>query len=177
VAHRAGERLFVDFSGKRPSFVDATTGELVLVELFVGVLGGQRVDLCRGYAQPGAPRVGERARAHDRVLRRESGDLVPDNLKNGVATANYYEPEIHRKYADLATHYGAVVVPARVAHPKDKPKVEVSVQIAQRWILAVLRQQTFFTLAASNAAIRTCLDAVNARPMQIVGVSRRALFE
>ena len=63
------------------------------------------------------------------------------------------------------------------AHPKDKPKVEVSVQIAQRWILAVLRHQTFFTLADLNTAIRTCLDAVNARPMQVVGVSRRALFE
>ena len=50
-------------------------------------------------------------------------------------------------------------------------------QIAQRWILAVLRHQTFFTLADLNTAIRTCLDAVNARPMQVVGVSRRTLFE
>jgi transposase len=102
---------------------------------------------------------------------------VPDNLKSGVTTANYYEPEIHRTYADLARHYGAIVLPARAAHPKDKPKVEVSVQIAQRWILAVLRHQTFFTLADLNAAIRRCLDAVNARPMQGVGVSRRVLFE
>jgi transposase len=102
---------------------------------------------------------------------------VPDNLKSGVTTANYYEPEINRTYRDLASHYGAIVLPARAAHPKDKPKVEVSVQIAQRWILAVLRHRTFFTLADLNAAIRTCLDAVNARPMQIVGVSRRVLFE
>jgi hypothetical protein len=33
---RAGEKLFVDFSGQRPHLVDPTTGELVVVELFVG---------------------------------------------------------------------------------------------------------------------------------------------
>ena len=71
----------------------------------------------------------------------------------------------------------AVVIPARVCRPKDKPQVEVSVQIAQRWILAVLRHQTFFTLADLNQAIWTALDAVNARVMKRVGVSRRALFE
>ena len=74
-------------------------------------------------------------------------------MKSGVTTANRYEPEINRTYAELARHYGAVVIPARVARPKDKPKVEVSVQIAQRWVLAVLRHRTFFTLADLNAAI------------------------
>ena len=102
---------------------------------------------------------------------------VPDNLKSGVTTANRYEPEINRTYAELARHYGAVVIPARVAQPKDKPKVEVSVQIAQRWILAALRHRTFFTLADLNAAIRDRVDAINDRPMKAVGVSRRALFE
>jgi transposase len=69
------------------------------------------------------------------------------------------------------------VIPTRVARPKDKPKAEVSVQIAQRWIVAALRHQTFFTLAALNAAIRDRVDAINLRPMKAVGVSRRALFE
>ena len=78
---------------------------------------------------------------------------------------------------ELAQHYGAVVIPTRVARPKDKPKAEVSVQIAQRWILAALRHRTFFTLADLNAAIRERVDAINDRPMKVVGVSRRALFE
>ncbi len=175
--HRAGEKLFVDFSGKRPSLVDATTGELVLVELFVGVLGASGLIYAEATrSQDLVSWVG----AHVRMVEYFGGSpaiWVPDNLKSGVTTANYYEPEINRTYTDLATHYGAIVLPARAAHPQDKPKVEVSVQIAQRWILAVLRHRTFFTLADLNAAIRTCLDAVNARPMQIVGVSRRALFE
>lgn len=175
--HRAGEKLFVDFSGKRPSLVDATTGEVVLVELFVGALGASGLIYAEATRrQDLASWVG----AHVRMIEYFGGSpaiWVPDNLKSGVTTANFYEPEIHRTYADLARHYGAVVLPARAAHPKDKPKVEVSVQIAQRWILAVLRHQTFFTLADLNTAIRTCLDAVNARPMQVVGVSRRVLFE
>ena len=175
--HRAGEKMFVDFSGKRPSLLDATTGELVLVELFVGVLGASGLIYAEATRNQALPAWVD---AHVRMVEYCGGSpaiWVPDNLKSGVTTANDYEPEIHRTYADLAAHYGAVVVPARAAHPRDKPKAEVSVQIAQRWILAVLRHQIFFTLADLNAAIRTCLDAINARPMQIVGVSRRALFE
>ena len=175
--HRAGEKLFVDFSGTRPSLMDATTGELVLVELFVGVLGASGLIYAEATRSQDLPSwVG----AHVRMVEYFGGSAaiwVPDNLKSGVTTANYYEPEIHRTYADLAAHYGAIVLPARAAHPQDKPKVEVSVQIAQRWILAVLRHRIFFTLADLNDAIRTCLDAVNDRPMQVVGVSRRVLFE
>jgi len=175
--HRAGEKLFVDFSGKRPSLVDALTGEIVVVELFVGVLGASGLIYAEATRSQDLPSW---VAAHVHMVEYFGGSpaiWVPDNLKSGVTTANYYEPAINRTYADLARHYGAIVLPARAAHPKDKPKVEVSVQIAQRWILAVLRHQTFFTLADLNAAIRTCLDAVNARLMQGVGMSRRALFE
>ena len=98
-------------------------------------------------------------------------------MKSGITTPSRYEPEVNRTYAELARHYDAVVIPARVRAPQDKAKVEVSVQIAERWILAVLRHQTFFDLAALNAAIRACVDTINARPMKGVGVSRRALFE
>ena len=118
--------------------------------------------------------------AHARMLDYFQGSpaiWVPDNLKSGVTTASRYEPEINRTYADLARHYGAVVIPARVATPTDKPKVEVSVQIAQRWILAALRHRTFFTLADLNAAIGERIDAINERPMKITGVSRRVLFD
>jgi transposase len=118
--------------------------------------------------------------AHVRMLDYFQGSpaiWVPDNLKSGVTTADRYEPEINRTYAELARHYDAVVIPARVATPTDKPKVEVSVQIAQRWVLAALRHHTFFTLADLNAAIGARVDAINDRPMKVVGASRRALFE
>ncbi len=175
--HRAGEKLFVDFSGKRPHLVDPTTGEEVAVELFVGVLGASGLIYAEATRSQDLPSwVG----AHERMLAYFQGSpaiWVPDNLKSGVTTAHPYEPEINRTYAELAAHYGAVVIPARVARPKDKPKAEVSVQIAQRWVLAALRHRTFFTRADLNAAIRERVDAINLRPMKAVGVSRRALFE
>ena len=175
--HHAGEKLFVDFSGQRPHVVDPTTGEEVVVELFVGVLGASGLIYAEATRSQDLPSwVG----AHVRMLDYFQGSCaiwVPDNLKSGVTTAHRYEPEINRTYADLAHHYGAVVIPARVATPTDKPKVEVSVQIAQRWVLAALRHRTFFTLDELNAAIGERIDAINDRPMKVVGVSRRALFE
>jgi transposase len=175
--HRAGEKLFVDFSGQRPHLIDPTTGEELAVELFVGVLGASGLIYAEATRSQDLPSwVG----AHVRMLDYFQGSpaiWVPDNLKSGVTTADRYEPEINRTYAELARHYDAVVIPARVATPTDKPKVEVSVQIAQRWVLAALRHHTFFTLADLNAAIGARVDAINDRPMKVVGVSRRALFE
>ena len=102
---------------------------------------------------------------------------VPDQLKSAVTRPCRYEPEVNRTYEDLATHYGAVVVPARPRKPRDKAAVETSVLVAQRWILARLRDQTFFDLGALNAAIRILLDELNDRPMKKLGVSRRRLYE
>jgi transposase len=175
--HRAGEKLFVDFSGTRPHLIDPSTGEAIAVELFVGVLGASGLIYAEATRSQDLPSW---ISAHVRMLEYFQGSTaiwVPDNLKSGVTTAHRYEPEINRTYVELAQHYGAVVIPTRVARPKDKPKVEVSIQIAQRWVLAALRHQAFFTLADLNAAIRERIDAINDRPMAVVGVSRRTLFE
>ncbi len=174
--HRAGEKLFVDFSGTRPHLTDARTGEPIVVELFVGVLGASGLIYAEATVAQDLPSW---ISAHVRMVEYFQGSpavWVPDNLKSGVTIASRYEPEINRTYAELAQHYGAVVIPARVATPTDKPKVEVSVQIAQRWVLAALRHRTFFTLADLNAAIGERVDAINERPMRVVGVSRRALW-
>ena len=118
--HHAGEKLFVDFSGLRPHVVDPTTGEEVVVELFVGVLGASGLIYAEATRSQDLPSwVG----AHVRMLEAFQGSpaiWVPDNLKSGITLAHRYEPEINRTYADLAHHYGAVVIPARVAKPKDK---------------------------------------------------------
>jgi transposase len=175
--HRAGEKVFVDFSGTRPTVVDPTTGAEEALELFVGVLGASGLIYAEATRSQA---LSSWVSAHVRMLEYFRGSpavWVPDNLKSGVTTAHAYEPTINRTYAELAQHYGAVVIPTRVARPKDKPKAEVSVQIAQRWVLAALRHRTFFTLADLNVAIGERVDAINARPMRAVGVSRRTLFE
>ncbi len=175
--HRAGEKVFVDFAGKRPSLVDPITGEVRPVELFVASLGAS------GYLYAEATLTQDLASwvgAHVRMLEAYGGSpaiWVPDNLKSGVTRADRYEPEVNRTYAELARHYGAVVIPARAHHPRDKARVEVSVLLAERWIVAVLRDRVFFTLADLNAAIRIEVDRLNARLMKALGTSRRRLFE
>ena len=102
--------------------------------------------------------------------------VVPDNLKAAVTRAHRYEPELNRTYADLAHHYGVAVIPARAAKPRDKAKVEVGVQVVERWIVARLRHHTFFALAAVNAALSELLPALNARPFKKLPGSRQSLF-
>jgi len=175
--HRAGEKIFVDFSGKRPHIVDPSTGEERSVELFVGSLGASGYTYAEATLTQQLP---EWIAAHVRMLEYFGGSsqiLVPDQLRSGVTRPSRYEPDINRSYQDLATHYGAVVIPARPGRPRDKAMVESMVLVAQRWILARLRNRTFFQLADLNAAIWELLDQLNDRPMQRVGKSRRELWE
>ncbi len=175
--HRAGERTFIDFSGKRPQIVDRKTGEETPVELFVAALGASSYTYAEATQ---TQRLPEWIDAHTRMVEYFGGSSeiwVPDQLKSGVARPCRYEPGINRSYKDLATHYGAVVIPARPRKPRDKAKVESMVLVAQRWILARLRNRTFFHLAELNAAIRQLLEQLNDRPMQKIGKSRRELWE
>jgi len=91
---------------------------------------------------------------------------VPDNLKSAVVKADRYAPRINPTYAELARHYGTAILPARPYKPKDKAKAEVAVQLAERWILARLRHQTFFSLGELNTAIRQLREQMNDRPVQ-----------
>jgi transposase len=175
--HRAGEKAFVDFSGQRPVIVDIATGELVPVELFVGVLGASSYVYAEACPAQDLPSW---ITAHVRMVEAWGGApalFVPDNLKSGVTQPCRYEPVINRTYLEFAEHYGAAVVPARAGHPRDKAVVEASVLVVQRWILAALRHRRFFSLAELNAAIWDLLAGLNARPLRRLGVSRRALFE
>src|SRR5690606_30267480 len=102
-------------------------------------------------------------------LRGVPGALVPDQLKSGVIQACRYEPTTQRTYAELARHYGTAIVPARPGKPRDKAKVEVGVQVVQRWILARLRNEPFHSLAALNERISELLEELNDRPMRRYG--------
>jgi transposase len=102
---------------------------------------------------------------------------VPDQLKSGVVVPCRYEPGVQRTYDEFAQHYGTVILPARPGKPRDKAKVEAGVLVATRWILARLRHETFFSLAALNARIAELRADLNARPMRLYRASRRELFE
>ena len=174
--HKAGEKLFVDFSGDRPSYVDRETGEVVTPELFVATLGAS--SRIFAVAVP-SQQIPDWTMAHIGAFEYFGGVpavVVPDQLKSGVKTSCKYDPEINPAYAELCAHYGVTAIPARPSEPRDKAKVENSVLNAQRRILAALRNRTFFSLMELNDAIAVELEKLNNRPMQGVGKSRNQLF-
>jgi transposase len=175
--HRAGEKLFVDYAGQTVEVVDRRTGEIRSAQIFVAVLGASSYTYAEAtWTQQLPDWIGSHVRAFE-FLGGVSELLVPDNLRSGVAKAHRYEPDLNPTYADLASHYGVVVLPARVRKPRDKAKAEAGVLLVERWILAVLRHRTFFSLAELNREIARHLERLNARPFKKLPGSRRALFE
>jgi len=174
--HRGGEKLFIDYSDGL-SIVDPLTGELTLTQLFLAVWGASTYTYAEATLSQTLPEwIGSHRRAFE-YFHCVPRVLVPDNLKSGVSKACKYEPDLNPTYSDMAEHYGCAVLPARPRKPRDKAKVENGVLIAKRWILAVLRHRTFYSLAELNAAIRECLERLNTRPLRRAKKSRRELFE
>jgi transposase len=175
--HVSGEKSFVDYAGKRPQVVNPVTGERVFVELFIGVLGASNLTFVEATA---TQRVEDWCASHVRMFEYFGGvtrALVCDQLKSGVVHACAYEPVVQRTYDELAAHYGTTILPARPMKPKDKAKAENAVLIAERWILARLRNEEFSSLAALNVRIAELLERLNAKVMKLYGASRRDLFE
>lgn len=175
--HRAGESTFVDYAGQTVPITDPDTGADRHAEIFVAVLGASNYT----YAEATwTQRLEDWIGSHQRAFRFFEGVteiVVPDNLKSGVTHPHRYEPEVNRTYAEMASHYGVAVIPARVARPKDKAKVEAGVLLVERWILARLRHQQFFSLAELNASIAELLTELNARPFRKLPGSRLSLYQ
>jgi transposase len=175
--HRAGEKLFCDYAGKKPHIFDPNTGEQVDVELFIAVLGASNFTFAEATAtQREASFIASNIHALE-YLGGVPGAMVPDQLRSAVSMPCRYEPGLTRAYEDFARHYGTAILPARPAHPRDKAKVEVAVQVAERWIVARLRNERHFSLDSLNIRIAELLCELNDRLMRVYGASRRQLFE
>jgi len=174
--HKAGQKMFEDFSGDKPHYINPETGDKVEAELFVSALGASSYIFACAVADQ---KIENFIKSNIKSFEYYGGCpecIVPDNLKSGVKSACYYDPEINKTFADMAEYYNVAVVPARAAKPKDKAKVENAVLQAQRRILAALRNRTFFSLSELNEAIREELEKLNRRPMAVTGKSRHELF-
>ncbi len=175
--HAAGDKLFVDWAGDTIAVFDATTGVEHRAHIFVAALGASNFTFAEARWTETLP---DWIGAHVNAFAAIGGvpkALVPDNLKAGVTKPSRYEPGINRTYQDLADHYDCVVLPTRIIKPRDKAKVEVTVQIVERFVLAKLRNQRFFSLAELNVAIRECVATINAKVMRRFGQSRNGLLE
>ncbi len=175
--HVAGEKMFVDYSGVRMEVTDPATGKRRPVELFVAVMGASNYTYAEAsWSQTLPDWIGAHVRAFE-FFGGAPALIVSDNLRSAVVRACFHEPGVNRSYADLACHYQTAILPARPYKPKDKAKAEGAVLLVQRWIVARLRHQVFFSLEELNAAIREALTRLNARVSRHLGASRQQLFE
>lgn len=175
--YRSGEKLFIDYAGQTVPITDPKNGTITKAHLFVATLGASNYTFAAASLSQTLP---DWIRSHTNAFNFFGGVpeiLVPDNLKSGVTSPSRYEPDINPTYLELAKHYNTTVIPARVRKPRDKAKVEGAVLIAERWILAALRNHTFFSLAEANKAIAQELEKFNRKKLQKLDVSRRELFE
>ena len=174
--HPAGERMFVDYAGATMDVVCGKTGEVRAAQIFVATLGASNMTYAEAtWTQSISDWIGAHVRAFG-YFGGVPAQIVSDNLKSGITKACFYDPNVNRTYSDLAAHYDTAVVPARVRKPKDKSKVEVGVQIVQRWILARLRNRRFFSLGELNEAIKELTERLNDRVTRHLGSSRRKQF-
>ena len=175
--HPGGERLFVDYAGQTMPVIDVLTGEIRRAQVFVAVLGASNYTYaCATWQQTAADWVG----AIIATLAFIGGVprlLVPDQPRALIANPDAYEPVTARLMQELSEHYGVAVLPARPGRPQDKAKVEVGVQVVERWILARLRNRRFFSLGELNAAISALLQELNERPFKKLPGCRRSAFE
>lgn len=173
--HTAGDKLFVDYAGPTVTVFDA--GQPRQAQIFVAVLGASNYTFAEAtWSQQMSDWIGSHVRALD-FFGGVPALVVPDCLKSAVLRADRYEPQLQRTYEDLAAHYETAILPARPRKPKDKAKVEVGVQIVERWILARLRNTPFLSLAALNDRIRELVAELNERPFRKLPGCRRDLFE
>ena len=174
--HIAGEKLFVDYAGSTVPIVDASTGEISQAQIFVATLGASNYTFaCATPRQTTEDWISAQVLALE-FIGGAPRLIVPDQTRALIKTPHRYDPEPNRTYEEFAKHYGCAVLAARPAHPRDKPKVEGSVLLVQRWILARLRNRRFFSLLDLNRAITELLLDLNNRPFKKLPGCRRSAF-
>jgi transposase len=175
--HKAGEKVFVDYCGDPIAMIDPASGETTEAQLFVAVLGASGYTYAEATLTQQLPEwIGCHVHAFD-FFQGVPAIVVPDQTRTAVRKPCYYDPALNVTYREMAAHFGTCVIPARPRRPKDKAKAEQGVLLAERWIIATLRNRSLVGIDAVNEAIEELLTKLNHRPMRRLKVSRKELFE
>lgn len=175
--HKVGDKLFVDFAGKKLSYIDKETGEVIDAEVFVAVLGASQLTYIEAIA---SQQKEDFIRVCENTMHYIGGvpaAIVPDNLKAAVVKSHRYEPTLNQTFEAFAHHYDTCILPARAYKPRDKALVEGAVRIMYTRIYLPVRQKTYYSLAELNKAIWENLEIHNNQKLQGRTYSRRMQFE
>jgi transposase len=177
IEHKAGDKLYIDFTGELLHVVDIETGVVHDAQVFVCILGASQLIYVEAvWTQTKEDLIAACVNALE-YYGGSPDAIVPDNLRAAVTKSDRYEAEINRSFDDYASHYGMTVLPARAYRPRDKALVEGAVKIVYTRIFAPLRTRTFTSLSALNTAIGEELEVLNTAPFKGRAYSRRQLFE
>jgi transposase len=177
IDHKAGDKMFVDYTGTKRAVIDLKSGKETPMEVFVAILGASGLTYVE--ATPSQEKE-EWIRSNERAFWYFGGvsaAIIPDNLRSGVSRSNRYEPEINPTFDDFADHYGTFIIPTRVRKMRDKALVENAVKLVYQRIYAPLRNRVFYSLKQLNEAIWELLEEHNNKNFQRLDFSRRELFE
>lgn len=177
MAHKAGDKMFVDFTGEKLSMVDPQSGEVKDLEVFVAILGASQLTYVEAVE---SQRVEDFIGSCENALRYFGGApnaIVPDNLKSAVIKSSKYEPKLNENFEAFADYYGMTILPARAYKPKDKALVEGAVKITYMRIFASLPQEPPTSLDQLNTNIRTLLEAHNRTAFKGRTYSRQEQFD
>ena len=177
IEHKAGEKMYVDYAGKKMEVIDPTNGEIIEVEVFVAVLGASQLTYAEAsYSQKKEDFI----KSCENALHYFGGVpkiIVTDNLKAAVIKCNRYEPKLNEAFQDFVSYYMMAAVPAGPYKPKHKALVEGAVKILYRTIYAALQDKVFSCIELLNGAIKDELEIYNDRLMSGRPYSRRQMFE
>jgi transposase len=176
VEHKPGERMEVDWAGDTATLKDNINGKAIPVYVFVAVLPCSGYAYAEGFLNRG---MESWITAHVHAYQFFGGVtrlLIPDNLKTGIAKADWYSPVINKTYHEMAEHYGTAVIPTGVRKPKEKASVERAVGMLSTWVTAALRDRQFFSIWELNEAMRQKLADFNRKPFQKKPGCRESAF-
>src|SRR5207248_2466395 len=174
--HRPGEKMFVDWAGPTIPIYDHHSSAITPASLFVAVLGASTYTFAQATVSQDLPNWVACHMAAFEYFHGTTKLIVPDNPRTAVDRACRYEPDLNRTYHEMAQHYAVAIMPARPAKPRDKAKAEVGVQIVERWVIAALRHQRFYSVAEINEAIAGLLQRLNHRRFRKREGTRASLF-
>lgn len=175
--HEPGDKMYIDFAGKKLSYTDRKTGEVHPVEIYVSVLG---------YSQKTYVEAVESQKKEAFISATQNAllffggvpkVLVPDNLKSAVTKADKYEADLNQSFLDFANHYQTTILPARSLKPKDKSLVEKHVSIVYSRVYAPIRDEVFYSLEKLNQAIFELTEKHNDTDFRQEKISRNQKFE
>jgi len=175
--HEAGAVMQTDYAGHTIPVFDPISGQSQEAQIFVAVLGASNYTFAWASL---TQRLPDWVDAQTRAMTFFGGvskSIVCDNLKAAVVKPVWFEPSLTATFEAMAVHYDTTILPTRPRRPRDKAKVEGAVLIVERWILARLRNQKFFSIEALNVAIAELLEDLNNRPMRRIGRSRKDLYD